>query len=204
MSNYYHFLNDDKKLGYGDGRRVHVGKWYRVKGPIELCKFGMHASKNILDALSYSNSHTLCLVELTDDVIHDGDKSVASGRKIIWMLDVEMILHEFACKCAERALKLANVTDGRCWEAIKVKRKWLKDLATDAELNAARVAGYTAISAAIYTARDAAIYAAIYAARYAARDAARDAAGYARYAASSGEKKWQEKTLLRMIKKARS
>ena len=178
MSNYYHFLNDDKKLGYGDGRRVHVGKWYRVKGPIELCKFGMHASKKILDALSYSKSHTLCLVELSDDVIHDGDKSVASARKVIWMLDVEMILHEFACKCAERALKQSNVTDGRCWEAIKVKRKWLKDLATDAEFNAARVASY--------------------AASYAASDASS-----ASSAASSEEKKWQEKTLLRMIKKAR-
>ena len=50
------------------------------------------------------------------------------------------MLHEFACRCAERALTSAKATDERSWTAIKVKRLWLKGEATDAELAAARAA----------------------------------------------------------------
>ena len=83
----------------------------------------------------------------------------------------EPILHEFACRCAERALKAARITDERSWNAIKTKRKWLKGEATDEELVAARDAAYAA--------RDAAAWA-----------AARDAAA---------ERKWQVAELRKML-----
>ena len=47
-------------------------------------------------------------------------------------------LHEFACRCAEGALRKAGVTDDRSWNAIRVKRLWIEGKATDTELAAAR------------------------------------------------------------------
>ena len=91
------------------------------------------------------------------------------------------VLHEFACRCAEHALTIAGIKDdgsNASWNAIRVKRLWLKGEATDAELDAARDA-----------ARDAAWDAARYAAWYAAGDAARYA-----------ERSWQEAELLKMLK----
>jgi len=56
------------------------------------------------------------------------------------MADATRVLHEFACWCAENALKQAKVTDECYWNAIKTKRAWLDGKATDMELDAARAA----------------------------------------------------------------
>ena len=104
------------------------------------------------------------------------------------MIDGTKILNEFACRCAEDALKKANVTDERCWNAIKVKRDWLKGKATDNELAAAQASARDAArDAARAAARDAAWAAeraaAWDAAQASAWDAARDAAWAAERAA---------------------
>ena len=118
------------------------------------------------------------------------------------------LLHEFACRCAERALKAAGVTDTRCWNAIEAKRKWLKNEITDEELAAARDAARAAARAAAwaatwYAARDAAWVAARDAAWVAARAAARAAAWVAaKDAAWVAERKWQVEELKNMIKEA--
>jgi len=47
----WHFLADNKRLGYGDNRLVQAGKTYRLKsGNPELCKNGMYGSKRLLIA----------------------------------------------------------------------------------------------------------------------------------------------------------
>lgn len=71
------------------------------------------------------------------------------------------ILHEFACRCAEEALKLVENPDPRSVAAIAAKRAWLRGEINDGQLAAAR---------------DAARYAARYATRAAVGYAARDAA----------------------------
>ena len=76
-----------------------------------------------------------------------------------------LILHEFACRCAEYALSFVESPDPRSIAAIEAKRKWLRGKITDAELDAARG-----------EARDAAHDNAMYAARIAARVAAQDTA----------------------------
>ena len=83
------------------------------------------------------------------------------------------ILHEFACWCAEDALSHVENADERSWNAIKVKRAWLRGEASDAERSAAWSAAWSAEwsaawSAARAVAEAAARYAACYAARYAA------------------------------------
>lgn len=90
------------------------------------------------------------------DVLRLPDYEVSPADKLWAVLREDFIdartLHEFACICAERALKLADVKDERCWDAIKAERAWLRGEISDDEL---------------HTARDAV--------RYAARDAVRDA-----------------------------
>ncbi len=96
----------------------------------------------------------------------------------------DAIMHEFACRCAEKALASIENPDQRSVDAIAAKRKWMKGEITDAELNAAWDAARDAAWAAAWdaaeaaawgAARDAAWAAAWDAARAAAWDAARDA-----------------------------
>ena len=49
-----------------------------------------------------------------------------------------MLLHEFACRCAEWALSLAYIPDPRSIEVIRTKRRWMEGNATDIELDVAR------------------------------------------------------------------
>lgn len=76
------------------------------------------------------------------------------------------LLHEFACRCAERAQEIAGgEPDPRSVAAIEAKRRWLKGEISGMELDAARAAARAAAWAA-------------------ARDAARDAARAAAWAAT--------------------
>ena len=119
------------------------------------------------------------------------------------------MLHEIACRCAERALTQSGVTDKRCWDAIEAKRGWLRGEVSGEQLAAARAAARAAAwDAALAAARDVARAAARDAARSAASDAARDAArsaasDAARSAASAAargaEQKWQIDELSRML-----
>ena len=81
------------------------------------------------------------------------------------------VLHEFACRCAERALAMVDNPDPRSVAAIAAKRAWLRGEITDVKLNVASAA-----------------------ARAAAR-AARDAAS----AAWDAEYKWQVAEITRML-----
>jgi hypothetical protein len=107
------------------------------------------------------------------------------------------MLHEFACRCAERALSRIESPDPRSVAAIETKRRWLRGEATDEKL-------YAAWAAARYAARDAAGEAAVAAARYAAWVAAWDAAvaaawAAARAAAWDAEREWQIAELRGML-----
>jgi hypothetical protein len=103
----------------------------------------------------------------------------------------EPILHEFACRCAEKALELIKDPDPRSVEAIRVKRAWLRGEATTEELAAARDAARDAAWAAGAAAR-----AAARAAGAAAWDAARAAARDAAWAAAE---QWQISMLREML-----
>ena len=109
------------------------------------------------------------------------------------------IMHEFACRCAERALSGVKNPDKRSIAAIEAKRKWMRGECSYEELVAASDAARDAARyAERYAASDAASDAARYAARYAARDAARDAASDA---ARDAEREWQVAELMRMLEK---
>ena len=138
----WHLCRNDKRLGYGDGRLIKTSRTYKVADPnkLHLCRYGLHASRRVVDALMYAQGSVLCRVELAGRIIEDKNKAVASERKVLWMFSCERLLHEFACKCAERALRKAKVEDHRCWAAIETKRAWLDGKVGDDVLAAARAA----------------------------------------------------------------
>jgi hypothetical protein len=189
----WHFVTNDKRLGYGDGRIVAVGKTYTVpkNRPLEFCEYGLHASKRLIDALQYAPGSVICRVELSDRVIHGDDKAVGYKRRVIAMIEGEKVLHEFACRAAEYALTFVKNPDPRSIAAIQAKRDWLLCKINDCQLAAARdaardAAGDAAWAAAGNAALAAAGNAALAAAWDAARDAARGAARGAARAAARG------------------
>ena len=153
----WHWLAEDKRLRWGTKEKVRVGRTYTAEGSLVMCKNGMHGSRRLLDALQYAPGTVLCRVQIWGGVQEQSDKLVGRNRKVLAMVDATKMLHEAACHFAEEALTVAKVTDVRCWNAIEIKRAWIKGNATDAELAAAGDAAWAA-------------------ARDAAGDAARDAA----------------------------
>lgn len=157
-----------------DGQTLIEGKTYRHNGELKLCpsdedlaqgKGGYHGSKQIIDALKYAPGTVVSWCEFNDIGKEAVDKFVAKERTVLWAIDIEMILHEFACRCAEHALKRHNCDYPHCYAAIDAKRKWMRGEITDNELYAAREAARDSVR---QTPRD---YA-----REAARDSARESA----------------------------
>jgi hypothetical protein len=134
----WQFCRDDMRLGLNDGLHIRVGRTLKVEGEPVLCDHGLHASKRIIDALTYAGGNIICRVELGGKIVCGSSLAAATERTVLWMLDAETLLHEFACRCAERALETANITDEQCWHAIETKRKWLNGDVSDDELDAAR------------------------------------------------------------------
>jgi len=104
----WHFLPSDGNLRYGKWRNplVRPGVVYVHRGPVELCKRGLHASVRAIDALTYAPGPVVCRVECWDRVQHDADKLVCGRRKVLWIADATRVLHEFALWCAEQARML--------------------------------------------------------------------------------------------------
>ena len=137
---------------------------------------------------------------------------VAADDRLWLVLREELIdapiLHEFACRCADRAIARIGKPDSRSVAAIEAKRKWLRGEISDDELGAARAAAWDAAwaaerGAAMAAARAAAWAAARAAERGAARAAAMAAArAAARDAERAAEREWQIAELMRMLEGA--
>ena len=95
----WHFVREDRRLGYGDGRVVEVGETLTVEGPLEMCQHGLHASVRALDALRYAPGPIACRVRLSGEVLgptaEHSDKACATERTVIAMVDATDLLREF-------------------------------------------------------------------------------------------------------------
>jgi hypothetical protein len=148
-----------------DGRPLPAdGETLHHTGPLEMCRSGLHASRKIMDALQYAPGATICRVECRGEVIEDEDKLVCTERTILWRVDGETLLRDFARRCALDVIHL--------WDAPEIVIRYLKT--GDESIRAA--AGAAACSAAWNAAGAAAGAAARAAAWAAARAAAWDAA----------------------------
>jgi hypothetical protein len=174
----WHFVSDTLR----DGSPIPAdGEVLVHEGPLKLCASGLHASKNILDALQYAPGSIICRVEVGGEIIHGYDKLVCSERTILWRASGEQVLRQFARMCALDVLHL--------WDAPAIVVQYLKtgdesiraaardaSDAADAAGSAARTAAWAAASGLRHLgcgARDATWAAAQDATWAAARDAAR-------------------------------
>jgi hypothetical protein len=195
----WHFVGDTLR----DGRPVPSdGEVLVHGGPLKLCAFGLHASRNILDALRYAPGHTICRVEVGGEIIHGKDKLVCSERTILWRVSGEQVLRKFARMCALDVLHL--------WDAPAIVERYLKTGDESIRVAAARDAAWAAAGDAARAAdRDAARAAVEAAAGDAAGDAARaadrDAARAAVEAAAAARdvaRAKQSRRLERMVRAA--
>jgi hypothetical protein len=175
-------------------------------GKLAECKRGYHycTDGQILEWLAEG---LLCEIKPCPkhDPLNGDGKSVSCRLRIVYAYRLDArVLRLFACDCAERALRrerrLGREPDPRCWEAVRVARRYAEGKATDAERAAAGTAardaaGTAAGTAAWAAARDAAGTAAGTAARDAAWTAAGTAAGTA---ARDAERGWQYRQLLKL------
>lgn len=118
----WHFVGDTLR----DGSPIPAdGVTLKHEGELEMCASGLHASKRIIDALGYAPGHTICRVEVGGQIVHDIDKLVATERTILWRIDAETLLRDFARRCALDVIDL--------WDAPERKEKpmnrWLRNLA---------------------------------------------------------------------------
>ncbi len=139
----WHFIRADHTTGEGL-LKVEVGQTLSVEGPLKLCGRGLHGSRKALDALHYAPGPVVCLDEIWGDIIEGTDKLCGRYRKCLAMIDATYILHEFGCRCPERALtrerEMGREPDPRSWAAIEAKRQWLRREIDDAKLAAASAA----------------------------------------------------------------
>jgi hypothetical protein len=183
-------------LGYGDGRKIVIGETHTVDTTthsLTLCKWGLHASEWIIDALKYAPGPMVYRVRLHGEILRGDDKACATHRTYIAGIDATGILRDFARKCALGVIHL--------WDAPDIVRQYLETgdeslraaardaasaAASDAAWGAAWAAARDAAWDAAWTAAwDAARAEARAAARAEAWDAARDAAWTAAWTAAS-------------------
>ena len=162
----YYFSRHSCRLRYGDGRIAEVGVTHTVDRPddVELCHYGLHASLDVYDALSYAPGCILWEVRLGGKIVEGMDKVVASERTYLRKLDVGAELCEFARRLALSVVHL--------WDAPKVVVEYL--LTGDSTLAESARAHANATLAAART--RAAYYAAF--ATYSAAAAAQTVAAY--------------------------
>jgi hypothetical protein len=180
----WYFCTDERKLRYEDKRAIVDGETLTVEGEPVLCKWGLHASESLVDALSYAPGAVLCRVEVGGTVLRGDDKLVGTSRKVVWSIPSAIVLPmavEFARWCADRA-------ESAAWSAADAARS-AHAAAADAwsAADAARSAHAAAADAwsAANAARSAAAWSAVD-----VWSVAWSAANAARSAEKSAQNKW--------------
>jgi hypothetical protein len=87
-------------------------------GPLVMCESGLHASERIIDALQYAPGSTICRVECGGEILRDTDKLLCRRRTILWRVEGEALLRDFARACARDVLHL--------WDAPDLMRRYLE------------------------------------------------------------------------------
>ena len=90
----WYFSKEDKRLRYGDGRIIKAGRTHKVKGGVELCGYGLHASRSILGALDHAPGPVIWRVELGGETLKDSVKMCASERTYLWGYDASDVLQQ--------------------------------------------------------------------------------------------------------------
>jgi hypothetical protein len=172
----WYFAPDDRKLRYGDGRAIETGVTHRVACRPVLCEAGLHASERILDALQYAPGSVICRVRLGGEIVRGVDKSCATKRTYLAVIDGEILLRAFARRCALDVIHLWQEAPAVVREYLETGDENLRTAASDAAWAAAKAVAWDAARAAAWTAARAAARGAAWSVARAAAEAAAEAA----------------------------
>ena len=87
----WYFMPADRRLRYGDNREVIAGTTHHVTCKPALCRQGLHASEEALDALSYAPGLHVARVALLTPVTGN-DKCAATARQYLWVADATEVV----------------------------------------------------------------------------------------------------------------
>ena len=91
----WHFLHEDRRLGYGDGRLVVAGETLSIPDPdvpLILCGYGLHASERAADAVKYMPGFIVERVQLRGNILFERDKACATERHCYWIADAHDVI----------------------------------------------------------------------------------------------------------------
>lgn len=129
------------------------GEYEVYEGKLEICSGGLHFSRRPLDAVRYAPGSWVRYVECYELGEQWFDKGVCRVRGVVWEGDASEILHEFACRIAEKVLNRIEMNRGKVapssWAVIEAKRRWLRGEITSEELAAAREASWDPIRSVV-------------------------------------------------------
>ena len=165
---------------YHGKKKWKIGKWYKCRGELEMCKNGLHASERVIDAMQYVPMECLAKVEVRGENIQGDNKQCYRKMKIVktwhWKKEDGVALAIYAAELVIANFEKKYPDDDRPRKAIQAAKKWLREPTEEnqgAAESAARSAAESARSAAW----------SVWSARSAAESAARFAAESARSAA---------------------
>ena len=95
-------------------------------------------SSRARDALNHAQGPIVCRIEMFGDV-NDKEFGLVTAKhlRVLWLADASTILHEFACDATKRTLDRVHPSAAHKYNAVDVKRRWIRGEATDEELDAA-------------------------------------------------------------------
>jgi len=214
----WHFFKDDGAHCSGE-RRPELGDTEILsvnEQSLESHYWWLHTSRNILEALDCAQGCLLRRIELSSDMSTDNRKICAMKQRELWRMDVTDILHEFACWCADRALKKVREVGYQvpsCYcKALEAKRGWLRGEINDETLSeicsgmqdaqwdaSAKTILLEAAQAATFAVYSCAVVASSFASYYTQEVVAEQTRDYS---AVTRERNAQRRKLLKMIEKA--
>jgi hypothetical protein len=161
----YKFLKliDNKIVsGYDENFVWEIGKWYKVKGKLEMCNNGFHCSEQPLDALGYVQGEVIAIVETKGKSKVQDDKQCWQEMRIIkahkWTKKDSVALAIYSAELVLNNFEKEYPDDDRPRKAIEAAKKVLKNDTTKnrSAAGSAGSAGLAAESAARSAARSAA------------------------------------------------
>ncbi|MHB8483517.1 MAG: DUF7666 domain-containing protein, partial [Nitrospiria bacterium] len=118
-----------------------LGTWHKQEGKPDLCKNGLHASENVIDAMKFVNCEILAQVEVRGDHLEEKDKQCWSEMKIAkawkWEKEDSVPLAIYAAELVIDIFEKEYLNDKRPREAIEAAKKWLKNPTSSAAYAAA-------------------------------------------------------------------
>ena len=108
-----------------------LNKWYKITEPLEICRTGFHASKNIIDAMDFVPMFWVAKVEVRGNSIIQEDKECWSEMRIVewkkWTKEDSVSLSIFAAELVLDNFEKKYPNDKRPREAIEAAKAVLKN-----------------------------------------------------------------------------